>query len=76
VKYGVYSVHRWSGIQSDRDTVEASSPRQAAAKFARRFGSLGMLNYVRRLTTWSDGATVFEVMGTSGMVLDVTVSKD
>ena len=77
MKYAVKSVHRWSNIESDEVVVEASSARSAATKFARQFGSLGMLNYVTmlavdpRIKRW-----YFEVMGTSGMVLDVTVNAE
>lgn len=75
MKYVVQSTHRQSGIESERVVIEARSARRAVTKFAQGFGSLGMLNYVKCVGVTYE-RTYFEVMGTSGMLLDVTVGAE
>jgi hypothetical protein len=60
-----------TGGQTYHVNIDATSPKDAARKYYRSCGSLGMLNYFRTLSRGHQ----YEVMGTSGIVLVITVNK-
>ena len=66
-------------LQHDNGTtdeqVHAYSSRQAIRRFVSGIGSLGMINYIERCDLNDDGSTAYEVMGTSGMVLNLSVKR-